>query len=131
MSRKPSITKEQAQRILELRREGVCNKEIAEEIGCSTKIVSTVCVSNGLRQRSVQASKATTRTCPKCKRGGFPKDYRFCPYCAADVRSEREKLLELLHRTEEMLATPYSERESRARNAMRCAIGYLEEREDE
>ena len=132
MSRNPSITKEQTERILELRRLGVSNKEIAEEIGCSPKIVSTVCVSHGLRQRSPQAAKANTRSCPKCHRGGFPEEYLFCPYCAADVRSERDKLLELLHRTVALFTPPCaSENDSKAHYALQRAIGYLEAHKDE
>lgn len=131
METKTTITQEQIDQILELKRLGLRNKEISQETGISEKNVSRVCLANGFRTKSPyirRANKPTdTLTCPKCKRGGFPKDYLFCPYCTADIRSERDKLLDLLKRTQELFTHPHAtEKDSKASYALARTIDYLE-----
>ena len=105
--RKANVTEEQISRILEMQREGHPYKVIAAELQITDKTVSTVCLRNGIRRRRTSEEEAhRTLTCPKCKRDGFPADYIFCPYCAADIRTERDKLIDLLERTQALFTPP-------------------------
>lgn len=129
------LTIEQTDRIVELKRLGLRNKEIAQELGLDPKKVSAVLIANGMRTHAPKTKKpieaSGTLTCPTCKRGGFPKDYRFCPYCTADIRTEKGKLLDLLKRTQELFTPPHStEKDSKASYAFSRAIDYLEAQKD-
>ena len=131
--RNANVTQEQIARILEMQREGHPYKAIAAELQITDKTVSAVCLKNGIRRRRPsEGDKPHTLTCPKCKRGGFPADYLFCPYCTADIRTERDKLVDLLKRTQELYIPPYtSERDSKANYAIARALAYLEAHKDE
>ena len=125
--KRSNITQEQVSRILEMQREGHPYKVIAAEIKVSDKTVSAVCLKNGIRRRKTQTVDERTLTCPKCRRGGFPTDFRFCPYCTADIRTERDKLIDLLERTNVLFSPPHTtERESKAHYAISRALAYLE-----
>jgi orotate phosphoribosyltransferase-like protein len=127
--RRQKITQEQTALVLELQQEGLTYKEIAERLDLSDKTVSSICIKNGIRRRNV--SDKDTLTCPKCKRGGFPKNYHFCPFCTADIRTERDKVLDLLKRTAELFSPPHAtEKESKAYHAILRAIEYVEVRKD-
>ena len=133
MSKVSSITQEQTDRILELKRLGLRNREIAQEMSLDPKKVSAILIENGIRTRAPAARKDAERTltCPKCKRGGFPQDYLFCPYCTADIRSERDKLLDLIKRTQELFTPPHStERDSKAAYTLTRVREYLEVHRD-
>lgn len=130
--RKANVTEEQISRILEMQREGHPYKVIAAELQITDKTVSAVCLRHGIRRRRTSEEDAPrTLTCPKCKRDGFPADYLFCPYCAADIRTERDKLIDLLERTQALFTPPYSgERESKAHYAISRALTYLEDHDE-
>ena len=127
--RRKRVTPEQIDLVLELQKEGLAYKDIAERLDISDKTVSTICIKNGIRRRN--DTNKDTLTCPKCKRGGFPKNYHFCPFCTADIRSERDKLLDLLKRTADLYTPPHAtEKESKAYHAILRAIEYVEVRRD-
>ncbi len=131
--RRTNVTKEQIARVLEMQREGHPYKAIAAELQIGDRTVSTICLKHGIRRRGATEEAAPkTLTCPKCKRGGFPRDYLFCPYCQADVRTERDKLIDLLKRTHELFTPPFSgERDSKVNYALSRALAYLKEHEDD
>lgn len=126
--RKPRITKEQIERVLELQKEGLPYADIAAEVQISEKNVSTVCIKNGIRRRVSDAEARTMLFCPKCHRGGFPRDYQYCPFCQADMRSEKDKLIALLKQTSKLFKdlTFPNERDGQAQYALNRAIEYLE-----
>lgn len=126
--KKPRITKEQIERVLELQKEGLRYAEIAAEVQISEKTVSTVCIKNGIRRRVSDAESRKMLFCPKCHRGGFPRDYQYCPFCQADMRSKKDKLIDLLKQTEKLFKnlTFPSERDGQAQYALKRAIEYLE-----
>ncbi len=124
--RAPRVTREQIARILEMQQDGRPYKEIAAELNISDKTVGTVCLKNGIRRKK-SPQNGDTLTCPKCKRGGLPRIYHYCPYCAADVRTEKNKLIDLLERTAELFTPPHAtEKDSKAHYAFQRAIAYLE-----
>ena len=128
-----NITQEQVDAILAMKSAGRKNISIAKELGVSSKRVSEVLLAHGIRSRAPRKSaKKATLKCPKCKRGGFPKEYMFCPYCSEDIRTEKDKLLDLLHRTDALFSPPFLiERDSKASYAIRRAIAYLGGLKDE
>lgn len=126
--RKPRITKEQIERVLELQKEGLPYADIAEKVQISAKTVSTVCIKNGIRRRVSDAESRKMLFCPKCHRGGFPRDYQYCPFCQADMRSEKDKLIAMLKQTSKLFKdlTFPNERDGKAQYALNRAIEYLE-----
>lgn len=46
--------------------------------------------------RIVKRTKDENKKCPQCKKRVDLKGARFCPYCGADIRSEREIVIERL-----------------------------------
>lgn len=77
-------------------------KEVRERNGISGKQLNEILVEAGVEFRlpsAHHAKKRTTaapkiKTCPKCRRRINLKDARFCPYCATDIRSEADILIE-------------------------------------
>lgn len=48
--------------------------------------------------------KTANKVCPKCRKVIELKDAKFCPYCANDLRSENEILVERLENLKSMYA---------------------------
>ena len=110
------ISEEIRKQILDLHKQGKTAQQIAEMAGISDQTVR-----NYLSGRS-----RATRKCPKCHEGPFPTTYRYCPFCTADMRSEKELLIETLQRAAERLRPPYDDTASALNYALRKAISYLE-----
>lgn len=94
-------------------------------MGVVKSTVSHIALNNGFRKRSSKNSDG--KVCPKCHRVGLKSEFVFCPYCAADIRTEREKLIELLERAEAGMHRPFDDASSRANYAILKAIAYLKE----
>lgn len=70
--------------------------EIAERYGISRSRVSNIVVKMGeqLRRPKLKKRGATVRTCPKCRKAIDVKGAKFCCFCGADIRSNKELLIE-------------------------------------
>lgn len=73
--------------------------EICEKYEISHKQLVRILQEMGETLRQPQKGKRTNtkhRCCPTCHRPIIDKDYKFCPYCATDIRDEKELLIEKL-----------------------------------
>lgn len=123
----------------------VKQKDLAEILGVTDNTVSYYC--SGSRTPNTQqiteiakflnvstdwllglsdAKTSKEKKCPKCHEGPFPTTYRYCPFCTADMRSEKELLIETLQRAAERLRPPYDDTASALNYALQKAILYLE-----
>lgn len=116
------LSEEIKEKVIEARNSGKTFREIADEIGVPASTANNICIAAGLR---VKAKNEKGRTCPKCKRGGFPAEYIFCPFCTTDMRSEKELCIERLERAKKMIPTPHDEKASQINFAIIKAIEYL------
>lgn len=123
---KKIISNEIKAAIIQARKDGMTYDAIAEKFACSMSTVNRVCLDAGLRTQTHTVRKTAGRKCPKCHRGTFPHEYRFCPFCMADMRSERELVIESLQRAKDKLHTPYDDAASSISFAIVKAIAYLE-----
>ena len=109
------ISEETRKQILDLHKQGKNTREIAEALGIARSTAS-------MYTRTFEGNKR----CPKCHEGPFPVTYRYCPFCTADMRSEKELLIETLQRAAERLRPPYDDTASALNYALQKAILYLE-----
>ena len=122
------LTEEMKSEIIEKRKNGAKMGDLAEEYG-----VSRSCINNALNNDAIYTRNRPKNTvkggksCPKCHRGPFPAEFTFCPYCAADIRSDRDKLIELLEKAEAGMHRPFDDASSRANYSIQKAIAYLKE----
>lgn len=125
---KEKLTEEMKSEIIEKRKNGAKMEDLAQEYGVSHSRINYVLNNAGIytRNRPKNTVKGG-KSCPKCYRGPFPAEFTFCPYCAADIRSEREKLIELLEKAEAGMVRPFDDASSRANYAIQKAIAYLKE----
>lgn len=89
------ISEETRKQILDLHKQGKNTREIAEALGIARSTAS-------MYTRTFEGNKR----CSKCHEGPFPATYRYCPFCTADMRSEKELLIETLQRAAERLRPP-------------------------
>jgi hypothetical protein len=95
------LTEEQINTIKELYPKGVVVTEIAKHAGCSTYAVSHYAEKAGYELRRPKKSKF--KKCPNCKRTIELKGARYCPFCATDIRDEKEIALERLNKLNGLL----------------------------
>jgi hypothetical protein len=119
------ILEETKNAIIESRKAGMRYNEISAKYGVSKSYVNRICLDAGIRAQTHSTRKTDGRTCPKCHRGPFPKEYTFCPYCTTDMRSERELVIESLQRAKDKLPTPFDDVASSINFAIAKAIMYL------
>lgn len=117
-----AISKEIREQVIEARKAGSTYAEILEQTGVSRSTVSKICRSAEL---GVRVGKKKGKTCPKCKRGGFPAEYVFCPFCTTDMRSEKELVIERLERAKSLIPPPHVGDDSQIVFAILKAIEYL------
>lgn len=122
------LTEAMKKEIIEKRKNGAKMEDLAEEYGVYRTAINAVLNNAGIytRKRPGYTVKGG-KSCSKCHRGPFPAEFIFCPYCAADIRTEREKLIELLERAEAGMHRPFDDASSRANYAILKAIAYLKE----
>jgi hypothetical protein len=125
MGRKRIITDEIREQIIDARRSGRTQTDIAKEFGITQRSVSNVCIDANMRTYPYldrAERKPASRKCPKCGRSEFPLEYTFCPFCSTDMRSERELVIASL---EDVLKKPTYYSIQTARDAITDAIEYL------
>lgn len=81
---------------------------IAAEFGLTRQTLYSLLRMNNVAWRNPGKSNSpkrgtTQKTCPKCRKKIDIKGARFCPFCASDIRSKNELLIERLNRI-----TPYA-----------------------
>ena len=119
------LTEAMKKEILERVETGENYTSIAKDFGVSGSVVSEFARNKGIRKRNRKNSDG--KVYPKCHRVGLKSEFVFCPYCAADIRTELEKLIELLERAEAGMHRPFDDASSRANYAILKAIAYLKE----
>nr|DAK92767.1 MAG TPA: zinc-ribbon containing domain protein [Caudoviricetes sp.] len=72
---------------------GCTRKELTAKYGISSTSIMNYVHKYGFKPRYKISS---SKTCPSCRRKIAIHDARFCPYCAADVRSCAERAAERL-----------------------------------
>lgn len=93
MSMKTKTPKETINKILEYRKQGATYREIGELVEMNPKTVEYWVKKHTQKRKN-------GKCCPKCHRGPFPVDFKFCPYCQADMQTEKEKLINLVEQTQ-------------------------------
>lgn len=119
------MTTEIKEKIIEARLAGKGYNEIAEEFGVSRSWANNICIRANLPKQTRGKRKTNGKKCPKCHRGPFPEEYTYCPYCMADMRSEKEKVIESLQRAKDRLRVPFDDAASSINYAILKAIDYL------
>lgn len=98
------LSKEKEREIIEAYRDrSLSVKEICDMCGIPSSTLSNVLSRNNEPRRcpnhaTNKSKNPNTKTCPNCRRKIDVKGARFCPFCAADVRSPKELLVERLTR---------------------------------
>ena len=118
--RKP-IPEETKNAIISAKESGMKVCEIATKYNIAQSTVTSICRRAGLTPRRTSSIK----TCPKCHRGPFPKEFTYCPFCTADMSDERELVIESLQRAKDKLRTPFDDTASSINYAIMKAIDYL------
>ena len=70
---------------------------IAKRYGIYRYDVVNIAVELGAELRRPKKRGATVRICPKCRKSIDVKGARFCYFCGADIRSNKEQLIERIH----------------------------------
>jgi hypothetical protein len=122
------LTEAMKKEILERVEAGENYTYIAKDFGVVKSTVSYLALNNGIRKRSSKNSDG--KVCPKCHRVGLKSEFVFCPYCAADIRTEREIVAGLLDRAIASMKAPLSEAESKICFAMRKALDFVNKHEE-
>lgn len=103
---------------------GCTRKELTAKYGISNTSITNYVQKYGFRTRN---EISFSKTCPSCRRKIAILDARFCPYCAADVRSRAERAAERLESLFELSALlPNSARDDFSA-AIREAVAALRE----
>jgi hypothetical protein len=121
------LTETMKKEILERVKDGERYKDIAKDYDVQPSAISHLARKNGYRARG---GEKTGKTCPKCHRGGLPTDYIFCPFCAADIRSEKEIVIGILERAIELQKPPFQETEAKINFALQKALDFVKKTGD-
>lgn len=117
-------TKKQKEKTIELYAAGVPVAEIAGQTGVSKSSVSRIAVSAGLKLRTPKKKKGQTKKCAFCG-ATVDSNFRFCPYCGRDVRSEDEIIIEQLHSLYDLLSLLPEGSRDEAQNVINKAVAYI------
>ena len=81
---------------------------IAEKYGISKSAVSKIAIEEGAEPRRPKTfgkrGGVKMKHCPKCKRIVNVKDAKYCCYCAADLRTEKDRLIERVNRAMNLIS---------------------------
>lgn len=79
--------------------------DIMEAYSLSSYTLKRILAEQGVELRQPQKGVRYNKTkkCPKCRRKVELKGAKFCPYCGADIRSEKELLFEKVNKLFGML----------------------------
>lgn len=78
--------------------------DIAEKFGLFPTNVSRLAISMGATPRKRTTPKEVVKVCPHCHRKIALKDAKFCCYCGADMRTEKDRLIERIRKGMELMA---------------------------
>ena len=133
------LKKEIREEIARMYEAGSAYTEIQETIGCSPNAIKNVVRDFKLkprrpgrkREKLEEPAKKTNveKICPKCRKPIEVHGARFCPWCGADVRSERQIVAEELERVLGVVCDMNvpADSKDRACNTLRNAIRLLKE----
>lgn len=102
---KLNLPQETIQAILEYYRDkSLTTKQVYEKHGISSGTLTNIIRANGEPMRNPNSTKrhrrknGNSKTCPHCKKKVDLKGAKYCPYCAADLRDEKELLADKLYK---------------------------------
>jgi hypothetical protein len=73
-------------------------ENIGKEFGVPRGTIERIAIQMGAsKRRPRKNTTATVKTCPKCHKRIEVKDAKFCYFCGADIRSEKELLIGRIH----------------------------------
>lgn len=131
MGKIKKLTNSQREEIVKLYAEGVPTKEIAEAYDIDRSYVSQLANRMGLRRKRKQKQESTEaetigwgKTCPHCKAKN-PQVAKFCVFCGADVRDERQILIEKIESLRAMILMLPDSAQGEADEITRMALKYL------
>lgn len=122
------LTEAMKKEILERVEAGENYTSIEKDLGVGQSTVSYLALKNGIRK--INRKNSDGKVCPKCHRVVLKSEFVFCPYCAADIRTEREIVAGLLERAIASMQAPFSEAESKICFAMRKALDFVNNHEE-
>ena len=128
MGSKKKVSSGDITRVAELYAAGRTYDEIAQADG-----VNRGNIPNILRYAGIEFNRRTTKKtnadvrCPKCRKAVDVDGARFCPFCGADIRSERQIVAEELEKVLGVVCDMNvpAEEKDRACNTLRNAIRLL------
>lgn len=102
---------------------------IAQKYGTSPSHISHIVKSHGGELRMPKHSYSKVIKCGKCYRKIEIKGAKFCPYCGADIRSEKDLILEKTNKLFSILGLlPESQRDP-AQKIIRDICAYINKEE--
>lgn len=102
---------------------------IAQKYGTSTSHISHIVKAHGGELRVPKHSFGKVIKCGKCYRKIEVKGAKFCPYCGADIRSEKDLILEKTNKLFSILGLlPESQRDP-AQKIIRDICAYINKEE--
>lgn len=129
---KRNMTSGDITRVVELYAAGRTYEEISQTVGISRGNIHNALRRGGIepnRRRTERSQKKTNveRICPRCRAKISVAGARFCPFCGADVRTERMRCAEDLEHGMQIVADMSipAEQKDRFMNALRSAVRLL------
>jgi hypothetical protein len=96
--RKPELSMETKQAILEdYNNPNIKAHDVHNKYGISQQVMQRIVLELGgelRRPKSACSSKSGNKVCPNCHKKIEIKGARYCPFCATDIRSEKDILRE-------------------------------------
>lgn len=107
------MTNETKKEIYEAYINGEKVTDIAKKHDMWAADVSRIAISMGAQPRRTlkprERKEEIIKTCPKCHRKIALKDAKFCCYCGADMRTEKDRLIERIRKGMELISLLPSE----------------------
>lgn len=128
MGKKRKVTSEDIAQVVELYTAGRTYDEISQIVGVGCGNIPNILRYGGIEinRRTTKKTNADVR-CPKCRKAVSVDGARFCPFCGADIRSERQIVAEELEKVLGVICDMNvpAEEKDRACNTLRNAIRLL------
>ena len=117
-------TEERKKQIAEAYAAGLRTRDIAEKFSTDGSHIAKFAQEYGVPLRKSKR-QTSVKTCPNCRCKIDLKGARFCPYCATDIRDEKQILQEKMDKLFTMLvALPQSMRDE-AQETIKAVSAYL------
>lgn len=94
MNNKSKLTEDQKLQLLKDYNDGVRVSAIADALGITKSSVSRIAQAMGASARKTKKVRDIYKICPKCHKHIEVKGAKFCCFCGADIRSNKELLVE-------------------------------------